>query len=299
MFQRTLLDSVLYHFSTRLIFEQDVEAVCASFPSLTLAKYIEALDVESRDPRRTFSILPVVGKTPPGLFLQIYQITWLSRQIPFDHGHNYVLALQSLTELENLQATCSVITFEETVPFQDDANTGISNTDIAAKLYFLATRIFIAKVLNPNGVSSTSRHILTLLTRGLELLDKYDGSAPCGQFICWPMLIFGCAACPVTHPEAIEILHESADAALRLEMRTLIQRQLVQIWKISYSGYVRRTAGALERIWSLPDTLMKQPTETNSTSSEVEYDGLHALILKNGLGQAQLSSDIDQTMAPS
>ncbi|KIX00790.1 uncharacterized protein Z518_09855 [Rhinocladiella mackenziei CBS 650.93] len=291
VFWRTLLDSVLYHFSTRLIFEQDIDAICNSFPCQTVAKYIDALEGESKGSGRNSSILPVLGRTPPGLFLQIYQITWLSRQLPFNYGHNYALALQCWTELDHFQETCTAIGSEDVEPTEISGSMGTSNSEIAAKLYFLATRIFIAKVLNPEGVCNTSPHIYTLFAKGVELLKLYDGSAPCGQFICWPILILGCTACPVTNLEAaIDYPHDTPSERLRWEMRVLIQNQLLDIWKVSYSGYVRRTAGALERIWNLPDILIKAPDDGYSSSSGVEYDGLNALIYKKGLGTALLSS---------
>ncbi|EXJ94756.1 hypothetical protein A1O1_03154 [Capronia coronata CBS 617.96] len=284
IFHRTLLDSVLYHFSTRLIFEQDIDVICRSFPSQTVAKYIEALDADRKEGRQHASILPVLGKTPPALFLQIYQITWLSRQLPFHHGHNYTLALQCLTEVDHLQETCAIFDTKDTFGSQPNHSTRTSDSAVAAKLYFLATRIFIMKVLDPEGVCSGSSQIQALLAEGLELLTVYDGSAPCGQFICWPILILGCAACPVTTSETQNSLSYTPEEALRSEMRSLIQTQLLQIWKVSYSGHVRRIAGALERIWKLPRSLAKHPEELLATNHEAQFDGLNTLISKNGVG---------------
>ncbi|EXJ88870.1 hypothetical protein A1O3_01934 [Capronia epimyces CBS 606.96] len=286
VFHRTLLDSVLYHFSTRLIFERDIDDICQSFPSQTVAKYIEALDADRKAGRQHASILPVLGKTPPELFLLIYQITWLSRQLPFHHGHNYTLALQCLTELGHLQDTCSIFNSNDAVASQFDHDTRARNSTVAGKLYFLATRIFIGKVLDPGGVYSGSPEIQKLVEEGLELLRVFDGSAPCGQFICWPILVLGCAACPIAAAETKLKLPRAPDQTLRLEMRVLIQSQLVQIWKISYSGYVRRTASALEKIWKLPKLLAKVPGGRRSRDPEVEYDGLMALMSKTGVGTA-------------
>ncbi|EHY58741.1 hypothetical protein HRR83_007465 [Exophiala dermatitidis] len=286
VFHRTLLDSVLYHFSTRLIFEKDIDAICSAFPNQTVAKYIEALDTDRMEGKQHASILPVLGKTPPALFLLIYQITWLSRQLPFNSGHNYTLALRCLTELDLLQETCSIFSPEHHGMAQTTTKTRTSDSAVAGKLYFLAARIFIAKVLDPDRVSSASPEIKALLMEALELLKVYDGSAPCGQFICWPILILGCAACPMTMSEAGLTISDAPDENLRLEMRKLIQSQLLQIWKVSYSGYVRRTAGALEKIWKLPTMLVQPSLGSISGELEVEYDGLNALISKNGVGTA-------------
>lgn len=290
VFQRTLLDSVLYHFSTRLIFERDIDGICRSFPTQTVAKYIEALDADRKDGRQHASILPVIGKTPPALFLLIYQVTWLSRQLPLHHGHNYTLALQCLTELDRLQEACSIF-HTKGAASQPDHSTRTSDSAVAAKLYFLTTRIFIAKVLDPDCVCSTSPQIQDLLAEGLELLKVYDGSAPCGQIICWPILVLGCAACPVRTSEMRSQPSHVPDEKLRLEMRSIIQSQLLQIWKVSYSGYVRRTAGALEKIWKLTKFLARPAGEGSSTTVDGEYDGLNALISKNGVGTALYSQE--------
>jgi hypothetical protein len=293
VFHRTLLDSVLYHFSTRLIFERDIDLICSAFPAQTMAKYLEALEAESRDPRRISSILPVLGTTPPALFLQIYQITWLSRQVPFDTDGDYALALQCLAELESIQASVQTIDIEDTVmsATAEDVPRPTSS-DIAAQLYILATRIYVLKVLDPKGVSSDLPQICDLLAGALGPLSMFDGAAPCGQFICWPVLILGCAACSTSRVEATKTHHDAPEAQLRSRMRALIQSQLLQIWKISYSGYVRRTAGALEKIWSLPTILIKTTAEEDPSPLEIQYDGLNALISKNGLGQYFLSSDV-------
>ncbi len=106
------------------------------------------------------------------------------------------------------------------------------------------------------------------------------------------ILILGCTACPVSHAEARGPFHDAIEARLRLDMRKLIQRQLLHLWKTSYSGYVRRTAGVLEKIWNLPDFLLKTSTDGDGDSG-IDYDGLNALIFKHGLGQALVAQDPD------
>ncbi|KAK5456994.1 hypothetical protein LTS15_004774 [Exophiala xenobiotica] len=291
VFQRTLLDSVLYHFSTRLIFEEDVNAICKSFPSQTIAMYIEALESGSRESQKTLSILPVLGLAPPSLFLLIYHMTWLSRQLPFDHhSNNYAVALQCSIELDELIKTNPVLRFDDAEVFADDHEAMLSNTGIAAKLYALATKIFILKILHPHRSRTTSPQICTILQQGYQLLKRYDGSAACGQSICWAILILGCTACPVSHGEARGHFHDVIEARLRLDMRRLIQRQLLHLWKTSYSGYVRRTASVLEKIWTLPDFLLNTSTDGDGDPG-MAYDGLNALIFKHGLGQALVAQD--------
>ncbi|KAJ9621073.1 hypothetical protein H2204_012054 [Knufia peltigerae] len=290
VFQRTLLDSVLYHFATRLIFEEDVDAVCESFPSQTIAMYIDALESGTQQSHESSSILPVLGRCKPSLFLLIYQITWLSRQVPLDkHSSNHTLAVECLEELDKLFYTSPVLNFDGVSSSGDDSSRTPSNTDVAAKLYFLATKVFLVKVLDPGQVQSTSRQISAMLQQAFELLSCFDGAAPCAQFICWSILVLGCAACPTSKIEtcAESDLPVDSGAEVRLNMRTLIQRQLLQIWKTSYSGYVKRTAGALDKIWSLPDFLVRDVSKLVSTAG-VEYDGLNALVYSGGLGQALL-----------
>lgn len=148
--------------------------------------YIEALESGSRGPQRILSILPVLGLAPPSLFLLIYHMTWLSRQLPFDHhSNNYALALQCSGELDELLRTNPVLRFDDAGVFGDDHEATLSNTEIAAKLYFLATKVFILKILHPDRTRTTSPQVYTILQRGYELLKRYDGSAACGQFICW------------------------------------------------------------------------------------------------------------------
>ncbi|KAI1609188.1 fungal-specific transcription factor domain-containing protein [Exophiala viscosa] len=288
VFHRTLLDSVLYHFSTRLIFEQEIDAICASFPSQSIAKYISALEVHAHGSRNPHTILPVLGRTPPLIFLQIYQISWLSRQPPSGDGHHHALAVQCLNELDNLEKESPVVNLG--VPITKDAATH-SNTDIAAKLYFLASRIFVMKIINQN-ICTTSPPIRALLAKGFDLLQAYDGSAPCGQYICWPILILGCAACPTSRSDFVQDFHDAEEGHLASKMRGLIQRQLLEIWKTSYSGYVRRTGGALERLWRLPSFLVGTTQAQYAPDTDIEYDGLNALIFKKGLGQVQLSAEV-------
>ncbi|KAK4944139.1 hypothetical protein LTR10_016472 [Elasticomyces elasticus] len=288
VFHRTLLDSVLYHFSTRLIFEHEIDAICASFPSHSIANYISALEAHTQGSQNAHTILPVLGRTPPLIFLQIYQISWLSRQPPSDNGQHHALAIQCLDELDKLEKESPVVNLG--IPIIKD--TAIhSNTDIAAKLYFLATRIFVMKIINRN-ICTTTPQIRTLLAKGFDLLQAYDGSAPCGQYICWPILILGCAACPTRRSDVLENIHDADEGHLAPEMRGLIQRQLLEIWKTSYSGYVRRIGGALERLWRLPSFLVKTSQAQYASDTDIEYDGLNALIFRKGLGQVQLSAEI-------
>lgn len=292
VFQLTLLDSLLYHFSTRLIFEKDIDDLCSSFPYQTISKYIDAFETDSRGAHQQAAILPVLGRTPPALFLYIYQLTWLSRQLPFDYDDNYAQALQCSTELENLRQSFPVVNFENTGLAGDVAGqTTLTHSEVSAKLYFLTTQIFLAKVLNPEGVCNDSPQIYGLLERGMDLLKLFDATAPCGQFICWPLLVLGCVACAITPSEARREQPQDSEELLRFEVRGIIQRTLVQIWKISYSGHVRRTAGALEKIWNLPSFLARLPEVGRPSSLEGQYDGLNALIYRNGLGPALLSPD--------
>ena len=284
-FERTLLDSVLYHFATRLLLAEDIETTCASFPTATVAKYIEALESESDGYSASAPVLPVIGKIPPALFLTIYQITWLSRQLPFVDDHNHNLALGCLAELDGLQDMHPILLHEDEADFQN-----LSNSDIAAKLYALALRIFIAKVIEPDNVSSTSPWIEALLATGLALLKQYDGSALFGQFISWPMLVLGCASCPVTLSEMLQDKSGDSGPAVRAHTRRLIQALLLQIWKVSFSGYVKRTATALERIWKIPNVLRSKNRKYVSDSDEEPwYDGLLALISKHGPGPGLVS----------
>ncbi|KIW10973.1 hypothetical protein PV08_10272 [Exophiala spinifera] len=287
-FRRTLLDSVLYHFATRLILEEDVDAICESFPSQTIAMYIDALENMAQQGHETSSVLPVLGRCKPSLFLLIYQITWLSRQVPLDlHSSNHTLALQCLEELDKLFYSHPLLQLDDLHSFGDDAPRTLTNTDIAAKLYFLATKMFLLKVLSPDQVRTTSSQVSAMLQQAFELLKCYDGAADCAQFICWAVLVLGCAACPTTHFETGASLPIDIGAEVRRKMRNLIQRKLLQIWETSYSGYVKRTADALGKIWSLPSLLVRDASSFSS-ETEAEYDGMNALIYGGGLGQALL-----------
>lgn len=284
-FERTLLDSVLYHFATRLLLAENIEPTCASFPTATVAKYIEALESENDGYAASASVLPVIGKIPPALFLTIYQITWLSRQLPFVDDNNQNLALQCLSELDSLQDTHPILLHEDEADFHN-----LSNSDIAAKLYALALRVFIAKVIDPDNVSSTSSWIEALLATGLALLKQYDGSALFGQFITWPILILGCASCPVTLSETLQDKDGESGPAVRAHTRHLIQGLLLQVWEVSFSGYVKRAATALEKIWKIPNVLRSKNRKYVSYSDEEPlYDGLLALISKNGPGPGLFS----------
>lgn len=272
-----------------MIFEENIDPICSSFPCQTVAKYIEALEREKNEhSQKTF--LPVLGKTPPALFLQIYQITWLSRQLPFDCGDHYALTLECLDELENIKRSCPIVGYEDVLLPSATSMRKLSNSETSAKLYFLATQIFIAKVLDPQGISSSSPRIEELTAPGTALLEVYDATAACGQYICWPLLILGCAACPVTFPKTKQNHQHDPGEQRRAQLRSLIQKKLIEIWKVSYSGYAKRTACALDRIWQLPSILAKVSNGT-TLSPEIEYDGLNALIYNSGLGSALLSPD--------
>lgn len=283
-FERTLLDSVLYHFSTRILFERDIEPSCSSFPSVTMAKYIDALEHATKDNNNRDIILPVLGKIPPPIFLLIYQVTWLSRQLPMD-ASNHSLAIDCLAELDSLEGRYQALSLSST-----DSLPGMRNSDIAPKLYALALRIFLAKVLDPDNVSCDSPWIQDLCRIGFRLLQSYDGTESCGQLICWPVMVLGCAACPTTTDESTLEFVDGDILSVNFQMRQTMQDVLLQIWKVSYSGNVRRTASALRQIWALPKFLVATPHDDLLPTSQIRYDGLKALISKAGLGPDSFSS---------
>ena len=63
--------------------------------------------------------------------------------------------------------------------------------------------------------------------------------------------------------------------------------------KISCSGFVQQTLAALEKIWKLPNMLVRLSTAADSagTGVDVEYDGLNALTCNVGLGPAFLLTE--------
>ncbi|KAK5061154.1 hypothetical protein LTR84_007696 [Exophiala bonariae] len=280
IFERTLLDSVLYHLATRLVMAEDIEPTVAAFPTGAIAKYIEAWDSESEVDAARAPIRPVIGDIPPALFLIIYQITWLSRQLPLEEYHQD-LALQCLADLDRLQAAKPKLSHEVVPPFIK-----LSNCQIAAKLYALALRIFIWKVIDPEHISNASPRIESLLATGLDLLKRYDGELPFGQFICWPILVLGCAACPVTSAEFVQGGNAGSGQAVRAHTRQLIKKLLQQIWNVAYSGHVTRCELALVKIWQLPGVLVRSDSRYYNANSgkEILYDGLLALISKGGPG---------------
>jgi hypothetical protein len=274
-----LIDSVLYHFATRIVLEEDIGPVCDSFPTETVAKYIEVLETEGQKDYTESKLLPVIGRIPPALFLLIYQVTWLSRQLPFFTDQNHRLAVQCLSELNVMEELQPSLGYNA----QTDKLSQATNSDIAGMLYLLSLKIYLAKVLDPHHVTTGCSWLGSHTIAADNLLAAFDGTIPCGQFICWTILVLGCAACPttvseVTNPSTCEGHH------LRARIRNRIQELLLQIWKVSYSGYVRRVASALERIWSLPASLARiYPTDA-AICPEQEYDGLQALTHKYGAG---------------
>jgi len=294
VFHLTLLDSVLYHFSTRLIFEPEIDAIWTSFPWNALAKYVEAWDDESRDPRTTPRVLPVVGKTPPTLFFLISQITWLSRQLASSSHTTSDLARQCQTTLEEIEEAHFRLHGKCSAVLQDGAiKPVISNGDIAAELYFLALRIYIGKVLDPQKTRTDSAAIHLSLINGFALLNGYDASEPCSQVICWPLIILGCAACPLNLAEARGQGTDSIYTQTRMQMRRLIREKLLEIWQLSLSGFVRRTANCLDKVWNLHSSLHRFQSSTDDrfrskySSLSEKYDGLSALVSKKGLASLQ------------
>lgn len=66
---------------------------------------------------------------------------------------------------------------------------------------------------------------------------------------------------------------------------------LVQNWIVSFSGYVQRTLGALEKIRCLPPIVKRAPFDADALDTGADYDGLNALIHKDGLGASFLLSE--------
>lgn len=288
-FQLTLLDAAIYHLCTRLVLEEDVDTICTFFPARTAAKYIEAVEAERRDPRSPPLILPVIGKNSPALFAQIFQITWLSRQIASENIDQYKLALRCLAELEQLHANYSTISDDNLASLELGGEVSLSNSDISTELFFIAAKIFVAKILNPEEVTTNAPEIQTLLRNGAVLLERYDPIMPFGQFICWPLLILGCAACPTATRNATQDLHNDSDDTNRDRVRRLIQEKLGQVWNVSYSGFVYRVLAALEKIWKRPHIFIRNTLTGDSSGLTSQYDGLNALIYKDGLGSSFLS----------
>lgn len=282
-FQLTLLDAALYHLCTRLVLEEDVDTICTFFPALTAAKYIEAVEADRRDPNRPPLILPVIGKNSPALFAQIFQISWLGRQFASENIDQHELALRCLAELEQLHTNYSTISDDDLASLELGKDVSLCNSDISTELFFIAADIFVAKILNPEEVTTNATQIQTLVKNGANLLERFDPTMPFGQFICWPLLILGCAACPTVAPNATQYRHNDPDGIDRDWVRRLIRNKLMQVWNVSYSGFVHRVLATLEKMWKRPRIFEKTAFSEDSSGHTFQYDGLHALIHKDGL----------------
>jgi hypothetical protein len=284
--QVSLLDATLYHLSTRLILEEDVDPIYKAFPTETLTKYIRAVEEKEKTMWEEPLILPVLGRTPPSLFVQILRLTWLSRQPSVEVGESRDLINQVVAGLNRMQQRFQDLRQEDTLHSPDDQPSSLSNSAISARLFYLCTRILCAKVADPRNVTSQSPSIRVMFRKACTLLRLYDSHAPCGQFTCWPLLILGCVASPRSRTEA-DSDDLPADAIYRRQARERIHETLLNIWNISYSGYVQRTLSALNKIWTLPRQIFHVSTTPDlpkTAGFDAEYDGLDALLYKDGLG---------------
>jgi hypothetical protein len=288
--QLTLLDTTLYHLATRSILEPDVDAIWDAFPIKAIAKYVELLELQASDSSSPPLILPVLGRTPPALFVLILRLTWLSRRLPLRHDEDYQHLLQCMTELDRIKQEFPVVNFNDVTSPKLDETPPPSSSEVSAKLYYLAVQIFTAKVIDPEHLTAGSPQIQDWLNKGATLLEMYDTTTPCAQFICWPLLVLGCAATSIQTSAAAE--SDSSDNLARSRcIRELIRVILLQIWDVSYSGHVQRTLAALEKVWKQPDIFASFSRSRSLVSFDSEYDGLNAIVYKDGLGATFLPED--------
>lgn len=290
-FYRTAIESTLYHFSTRLIFEPKVEDICKAFPWQVVTKYCQWFEQEYQVRDVKEMVLPVLGRGSPALFLLIFQVIWLSRQFPFDaQSADHRQALECQEELRRIEKLISpnVSSF---IMLTNEHREGFlsGDSEIAAALYIIGLKIYITKMIDPVHVTSDESSIQLLLSEAYKLLTCWDPTAPCSQYICWPVLILGCAACPRDPAEVQPNAHLTDSGTMRSRMRSLIRDKLLLIWRSTFSGYVRRSASVLEEVWShrhasdIVNDIPHHEMGYERANDVVNYDGLDVLLVKRGL----------------
>jgi hypothetical protein len=239
-FHRVVAESFLYHVATMSLLHEDLNRLSAKFSWADLEYGLNSVPFPDAS---TTANSPIIGQNP-GLYQLMFDITRLSSLVPLQ-GDDYLEALKYQDELRKWSSTNRVAIDEQGAEFV-----------FSDALYIISLQIFLLKLLYPEILTSNP-HIQLLIQRAIVLIRGSLGTTTNSIHLCWPIFIL---ACSIDSPADMLLLKE----------------KLVELWKGSLCGQVRRWATVIGRMWKVKEEMSNKGIVT--VDSFNCSDGLDLLI---------------------
>jgi hypothetical protein len=239
-FHRVVAESFLYHVATMSLLHEDLNRLSAKFSWADLEYGLTSVPFPDAS---TTANSPIIGQNP-GLYQLMFDTTRLSSLVPLQ-GDDYLEALKYQDELRKWSNTNRATIDEHGAEFV-----------FSDALYIISLQIFLLKLLYPEILTSNP-HIQLLIQRAIVLIRGSLGTITNSIHLCWPIFIL---ACSIDSPADMLLLKE----------------KLVELWKGSLCGQVRRWATVIGRMWKVKEEMSNKGIIT--VDSFNCFDGLDLLI---------------------
>lgn len=229
---RLLLEAFIFHSVTSIPFQQPVEQCAVIDSAFSLAeRRLETIYfdfdvcVHSGAGTDGATYSPVLG-VPPRLFGYIREIALMYQRYQVDG----VVCINRCYALERVLGE-----------WEQQHTMGVTPLSPGPRLYILASRILLHRLINsalgttaPNVNKNTSRDeiIQSLVSDGITLITHLQPSTDYyAEYYCWPILVVGMSA-------------------LRQVERECLLGKVLEFWKMTRNGTMRRLVNILEGYWS-------------------------------------------------
>lgn len=277
VFLRIHAESAMYHLSTRALFADTLpdERDWAQLQQyLTMRLPFEGVE---------WTESPLLGSIPR-LFTLILETTRLSRAVPL----NTTLTEKAKTYLDEIQVDkfrLALLKSKIAAEYENLEPTMELEVYCMPKLYLLALEIFLFKIMGPITTHADNPEIqkradeahalfrtAPFQTIHDEMRPGPDPAYPFTESNCWPLMIIGCAS-------------------TRQEHIATLKAVFLNLWRVRYSGYVRKVIRVVDAAWKLNHAYCESKngfsleTAMNpAVEAMVPIDGLDVLIQRQGVG---------------
>jgi hypothetical protein len=242
-FERVMAESVLYHAA--------IVSFYVEFEDGVLSEFFDSLDyIYKSRPYRHASLWansPVLG-VGSKLYRIICTICQLCRRTPL-RPRDQILTGALAEELRAAEI------FEEQASSLQSNDTETFDCFNSSKLYVIAAKILLYKLQHPE-IQESDHWIQSQVQDGMDILRVMPKVYECVQYICWPILVLGCA------------LVDDSDIML-------VRQKLKDMWDKSFCGDITRAALALEASWKVT---RQTQLETTAQVTTVVESGLSLLL---------------------
>ncbi|KAL1614531.1 hypothetical protein SLS54_009705 [Diplodia seriata] len=296
IFLRIHAESAMYHLSTRALFAESLpterdwaqlQQYLSTSPSPGAAEWTES---------------PLLGSIPH-LFTLILETTRLSRSVPL----NDALMAQAAGYLSEIrEANLRLASFLSRIAASHDDEPDPTlelEVHCIPALYLLALEMLLLKITRPQTTRADTPDIQKRADAAHALfhtppfrpvlLDETrcfgpDPTFPFTESNCWPLLVIGCATTRAEHTKALKAV-------------------FLNLWRVRYSGFVRRAIRVVDAAWEanracrdapFSDTAVAPPSPSSHPPVD---DGLDVLLLhaRRGWGRwACFGAQLRRAVAP-